>query len=239
MIDVKYATKYYKEHVALEKVYLSAQPGDVVGILGENGAGKSTLLRAIANLISLDAGEIWVDGKPVTAQTYHQLSYITEEGSFFPYLTPREHEDFYRVHFPQFDAVRYYKLLEFFKVNPDKKPMTFSKGEKAKFEVVCGFSKGAKYILMDEPFLGKDLFTRRDFLKLMIAGMEEDQIILIATHFIEEIENFLTKATLLKSGRVLQTIQMEELREQGQTLVERMKTVAGYRENRVFDVFDD
>jgi len=238
LIEVKFATKYYKEHVGLEKVYMTARPGDVVGILGENGAGKTTLLKAVAGLLALDTGEVWIDRKQVLPGTYPGLSYITEEGSFFPFLTPLEHEEFFAAHFPKFDAVRYHKLMDFFGINKKKRLSGFSKGEQLKFEVVCGFSKGAKYILMDEPFLGKDIFTRRDFLKLMISEMGEDEILLIATHFIEEIENFLNQAVILKHGRVLETLDMEALREQGQSLFERMKKIAGYRENRVLDVFE-
>jgi ABC-2 type transport system ATP-binding protein len=92
---------------------------------------------------------------------------------------------------------------------------------------------------MDEPFLGKDIFTRRDFLKLMIASMEEDEAVMIATHLIDEIENVLTRAVILKDGRVKEDISMEKLRESGNTLLDVMKSVCGYREDRVLNMLED
>lgn len=55
------------------------------------------------------------------------------------------------------------KLLEYFELPKRKKARTFSTGQKAKLEISIGFSKGCRYLLLDEPFLGNDVFTRRDF----------------------------------------------------------------------------
>jgi ABC-2 type transport system ATP-binding protein len=238
MIEVKEVEKYYKRHLGLGKVSLTVKPGEVVGIVGENGSGKSTLLKVIAGLIPLNRGEVLVDGKPVTAETYNKLSYITEEGSYFPNLTALDHEEFLTANFKNFDKVRFNKLLQYFNIEKDRKLSSLSKGQRAKFEVVCGFSKGAKYILMDEPFLGNDLITRRDFLKLMIATMREDDIIIIATHFIDEIENFLTRTVILKSGYVKKEVYMEDLKEGGYSLSALMEDIYGYREKGVLELLE-
>ncbi|MDP4090104.1 MAG: ABC transporter ATP-binding protein [Bacillota bacterium] len=236
MIEVINATKYFGSRMAFEKINFTAAPGEVVGILGENGAGKTTLLKAIAKLNTLNAGEILVDGRPVTEETYEKLSFITEEGSFFPHLTVEEHEEFFCMQIGSFNKARFNKLIDYFKISRNKKLGTFSKGQKAKFEVACGFSRGAKYILMDEPFLGNDIFTRRDFLKLMIGSMMEDEIIIIATHFIEEIENFLSKAVILNQGNLMNVVDTEKLREEGRTLFDVMKELLNYKENKVLDI---
>lgn len=227
MIEVKEVKKYYKRHLGLGKVSLTAKPGEVVAILGENGSGKSTLLKAIAGLIPLDSGEVLVDGKPVTSETFNKLSYITEEGSYFHHMTASDHEEFFMTNFKYFDKVRFNKLLQYFKIEKNRKLSSLSKGQRAKFEVVCGFSKGARYILMDEPFLGNDIITRRDFLKFMIGTMREEDIIIIATHLIDEIENFLTKAVILKSGYVKEEVYMEDLKERGLSLSNLMENIYG------------
>ena len=71
---------------------------------------------------------------------------------------------------------------------------------------------------MDEPFAGKDLFTRKDFLKLLAAGLKTEETILISTHEVEEIENFLDRALVLRFGRIEGDFLLEELREKGETL---------------------
>lgn len=237
MLCVDFATKYYGNCTALEKVYLKVGPGEIVGVLGDNGAGKTTLLKAIMNLVELNSGEITVDGKPVSGETYSKLSFITEEGSCFRELSAYEHDYFYRNMLDRFDSQRFYKLIDFFNLDPRKKVYTMSRGERAKLEMAIGFSKGAKYILMDEPFMGKDVFTRRDFLKLMIANLRDDESIIVTTHLIDEIQNILSRAVILKTGRKVCDITMSGLEEQGRSLYDLMKEIKDYKENRMDDTF--
>ncbi|TYQ17761.1 UNVERIFIED_CONTAM: ABC-2 type transport system ATP-binding protein [Acetivibrio alkalicellulosi] len=238
MIYFKTVMKTYKKNSMRIYFNLEIKPGEVVGIIGENGSGKSTLMKIGANLINYDKGCVFIDGEPFTEKAYEKLSFISEQGSYFPFLTSKDHEEFFQVNFENFDKSLYNKLLDYFDIPKNKKISTFSKGQKAKFEVVCGYSKKAKYILMDEPFLGTDVRTRSDFLKLMIGSMNNDDIIVIATHFTDEIENFLTRAILMKDGDIIKDIDIEKLREDGGTLVEELKKASDYKED-ILDIIEN
>ncbi len=237
MLKVDIVTKYYKEHIGIEKLDLEVQPGEIVGILGANGSGKTTLFKAIMNLIDINIGDVTIDGEPVCGDVYNKLAYITEEGSYFNELTPNEHGDFFVNLFDGFDIERFNKLLNFFELPIDKKTKALSKGQRSKLEIAIGFSKSAKYILMDEPFMGKDIFTRRDFMKLMIASLREDESIIIATHLIDEIQNLLTRVVVLENGRKKYDFKIEELEKQEISLLEFMKKNQNYREDRVSKIF--
>ncbi|MCL2604991.1 MAG: ABC transporter ATP-binding protein [Defluviitaleaceae bacterium] len=235
MLSVQGIWKYYGSRVALRNVTLTLKRGEVVGLFGANGAGKSTLLKTVMGLLNLSNGWVTLDDSPIKGNTYGKIAFITEEGSFFPDMTPRDHGEFYAAMLPRFNAARYGKLLEFFALEPDKKARTLSKGQRAKLEIAVGMSRGADYILMDEPFLGKDLFTRRDFLKLMISIIQPHEAVLIATHQIEEIEMFITRAVVLHEGVVVGDILMDALGERGEGLVEFIKKACGYKEPNAAD----
>ncbi|GIP32660.1 ATP-binding cassette domain-containing protein [Paenibacillus sp. J2TS4] len=238
MIELKFVTKKYAGgHYGMYWENLTIPGGEIVGILGENGSGKTTMLKAIMGIGDLQNGEIRIDGRPVTEQ-YENMAFITEEGSFLPDRTPYEYADFLEDFFPNFDRKRYDKLLKFFKLERHVAIKKFSKGEKSKLEICAGFSKGAKYILMDEPFLGKDMFTRRDFLKLMVSSLKGDETILITTHIIDEIENVLDRAVILRYGRVKADLYIDDLREQGRSLADVMAEISGYEENKYKEIFE-
>jgi ABC-2 type transport system ATP-binding protein len=238
LIAIRNIYKYYKETIGLHKIYLDINEGEVVGILGANGAGKTTMLKAICNLLNVGGGEVLIDGDKVVGKVYNKISYISEEGTFFPYMTPEEHLVFYEMYFENFNRERFNKLINYFKLDGTKKLSQFSKGEKSKFEVVCGFCKGAKYILMDEPFLGNDVFTRKDFFKLMISSLKSDETLVLATHLVEEIDNLLDRAIILEEGRIKEIINMEELKEKGMNLTDVIRSLTNYDENKILNLID-
>ncbi|WP_129724192.1 ABC transporter ATP-binding protein [Xylanivirga thermophila] len=236
MIQLKHIRKTYgNQGIGLNDESLIINNGEIVGVLGENGSGKTTLLKTIMGLCEVQAGEVLVDGRSVSEQ-YEKMAFITEEGSYFPYMTPYEYGIFLSDFIPAFDMERYIRLIKFFELEPYRKIKTFSKGQKSKLEVSAGFSKGAKYILMDEPFLGKDMFTRKDFLKLMITSLKSDETILIATHLIDEVENFLDRAIILRYGRIKADFYIDDIREEGENLASIMMDITGYKEDRFKEI---
>ena len=210
--------------------------GQVVGLLGENGAGKSTMLRAMAGLTDLTGGKILFDGMPVSKQ-YGQLAFITGEGSYPPAMTPKEYGGFLARFFETFSMQRYRRLIEFFDLDENQIISKMSTGQKVKLEVAAGISKRAKYLLMDEPFLGKDMFTRRDFLKLMAGSLRGEETILLTTHHVEEIEPFIDRAIVLHKGHVAADVLMDDLRQQGSTLTELLAQASGYDPEKYQKIF--
>ncbi|MFB9275412.1 ABC transporter ATP-binding protein [Cohnella cellulosilytica] len=225
MIELKYVDKRYPTSNALLYVNgLKIPKGEIVGILGENGSGKTTLLKAIMGIGELQNGEITIEGEPVVRQ-YARMAFITEEGSFLPNKTPLEYAAFLSGFFPRFDQAYFQQLLERFELPARRKIRTFSKGQKMKLEMSAGLAKRPDYLLLDEPFVGKDVFSRRDSLKLMMSGLRGDETVLITTHLIDEIENVIDRAIVLHKGLIRADFLIDDLREEGKSLTDAMQEV--------------
>lgn len=82
------------------------------------------------------------------------------------------------------------------------------------------------------------VFVRRDFLKLMISSLKQDETILITTHQIDEIEQVIDRAVILHHGRIKADCYIDEIREQGKSLAELMAEAAGYQEDNFTKVLD-
>lgn len=211
--------KYRTSPFSLYVHELTFHDGEIVGILGANGSGKTSLLKAIVGLGELAGGYVRIDGKP-PAERYDQIAFITEEGSYRREMTPLEYGSFLADYFPRFDMTTYKRMLDNYDLLPNEKIRTMSRGQKSKLEIAAGLAKRAKYIVMDEPFLGKDPFSRRDTLKTLVSELEGDEVILLSTHYIDEIEHIIDRAIILLEGTVKDDIYMDDLRTEGKTLTE-------------------
>ncbi len=233
MIELVNVCKYYKNNAALQDIDIKFNRGEIVGIFGKNGAGKSTLLKSIAGLVKLNKGYINLDGEKIKSKAFEKLSYITEECSLFEKLNAYEHYEFFADFFPKFDKEKYFNLLKFFEIPENKKVGQFSKGQRAKLEIAAGISKNTDFILMDEPFLGKDPFTRRNFIKIMISYFEPNNCILIATHDISDVENFISRVLILDNGKIAADVSMDEINESNKNLLGFISETCGYNENSI------
>lgn len=206
---------------------LSINAGEIVGVLGLNGAGKTTLLKAIAGLGEFQEGEILWRGRRIPEQ-YGEIAFISEEGSCPSRMNAAEYGGFLAAFYDRFDRERYERLLAFFELDDTVKFGKLSRGQRSRLEICAGFSKGAKLILMDEPFLGKDVFARRDFLKLMVTSLREDETFLITTHLVDEIEHVIDRAILIHEGSIKADVYMEDLQDEGIKLEALLADVIGY-----------
>ena len=237
MLEISHVKKSYGVHPALWDVSFSIGPGEVAGLFGENGAGKTTLMKSILGLVRYK-GQVRLDGEPITRANIHRLSFATCEHSFFPGLTPAGHRDFYRDHFPRWREKRFQALMEFFQLPMGKVPRKLSTGQKNQFEVVLALCQGADYILMDEPFAGNDVFNREDFYKVLLGLLEPTETVLLSTHLIEEVSPAISRAVLLRQGRLAGDVTTQELEERGETLMDYVKSAYGYQADRVLRALD-
>ena len=238
MLEIKNLTKTYGGKTALKDVNITFPRGEIVGLFGENGAGKTTLMKSVLGFHSY-LGEITLDGAPINTKNIAKISFATSEHSFFPNLTPSAHRDFYKEHFPTFSDKRFKGLMEFFELPMHKALRHFSMGQKNQFEVILALCQGANYILMDEPFAGNDVFNREDFYKVLLGILEPHETVILSTHLIEEVSDFIGRAVLIRHGKVVGDVTTSELEENGNTLMGYIKETYNYRSDRVSKALDD
>ncbi len=232
MIEIKNLTKKYGAKTALEDVNLTIPQGQIIGLFGENGAGKTSLMKCILGYIR-HKGEITLDGEKITHKNIARISFATAENSLFPTLSPDAHRDFYKEHFDKFSDKRYDGLMNFFKLPRNKAVKHFSKGQKDQFEVILSLCQGADYIFMDEPFTGNDIFNREDFYKVLLGILEPHETVMLSTHLIDEVSGFISRAVLIKGGKIVADFEVDTLEDEGKTLVEFIKESYSYQSDRV------
>lgn len=235
MIEIKNINKKYSNKEVLNNISLQIPSGQILGVFGENGVGKTTLMKCILGLIPY-TGQVLIDGETRSIDNISKLSFATCEHSFFPSVTPKGHMEFYKMMFKDFREARFLSLMEFFNLPMNKKLGSFSVGQQNQFEVIMALSQGAKYIFMDEPFSGNDIFNREDFYKVLLGILEPEETIIMATHLISEVQNYIDRSIIIKDGRILAEVTSDQLDDMGMTLLDYIKSKSGYQADRVAKV---
>ena len=226
MIEVKNVKKRYRKVKALDDVSFSIGEGKITCILGINGVGKSTILKSIAGLVKPNSGEILIDGEKISQKTYNKLAFVPDIDIHFNHLNIKETFEFMKVFYKNWDDKRAYEMLEMFSLTDDQMISKLSKGNKARVKIIIGFAQRAKYILLDEPFSGIDIFKREEFIKAILTFMEDDESIIITTHEIDEIEQIVDDVIIINNGKVANIFNAEEMRlNEGKSIVDKMREV--------------
>lgn len=226
MIEVKNVKKRYRKVKALDDVSFNIEEGKITCILGVNGVGKSTILKSIAGLIKPNSGQILIDGEKVSQKTYNKLAFVPDIDIHFNHLNIKETFEFMKVFYKNWDAKRAYEMLEMFSLTDDQMISKLSKGNKARVKIIIGFAQRAKYILLDEPFSGIDIFKREEFIKAILTFMEDNESIVITTHEVNEIEQIVDDVIIINNGKVANIFNAEEMRlNEGKSIVDKMREV--------------
>ncbi|MCM1268315.1 MAG: ABC transporter ATP-binding protein [Bacteroidales bacterium] len=215
MIEIHNLTKRFDEIKAVDEVSVDIREKTVFGLIGTNGAGKSTVLRMIAGVIKPDEGTVAVDNLPVydNVEAKKKLFFIADEPYFFANANAKTMERYYSGVYEDFDRGEFYRYLEKFDLDRDRKIGTFSKGMKKQMALLLGICAHTKYILCDETFDGLDPVMRQGIKSIFAKEMEERGLTpVIASHNLRELEDICDHVGLLHKGGVLLSKDLEDMK---------------------------
>lgn len=220
--------KRYGQTEALQNINFTFEKGRIYGLLGPNGSGKSTTLKLMTGLVFPDQGTVTVNDEPVTRKTCIDVAYLTELDMFYDTFSVRETVEYVASQFSNFNMEKAIMLLNELKLDSTSKVRSLSKGNRGRLKLVTTLSRDAEVILLDEPFSGLDPMVRDAIVRSLLKYVDyEHQIIVIATHEINEIEPLLDEAIAIFNGVIVGHENVEALREeQGKSVLQWYKELA-------------
>lgn len=182
-------TKYRLK--ALGGVNLTVEDGDFVCIVGPSGCGKSTFLRIVAGLDKPDAGQILLDGKPVSGTGPERIM-VFQEGALFPWLKVIDNVEFglKMAGIPPNErsmiSKRYLDMMQLTDF-ADSYTYQLSTGMKQRVAIARALVMDPDVLLMDEPFAALDAQTRDLLLvEMQLIWQKTKKTILFVTHNVSE-----------------------------------------------------
>ena len=212
ILEAKNISKSFGNVKALEDVNFYLQKGKIHGLLGENGAGKSSLMNILSGIYQPEKGSIYINDTkqksldPESASELgigmvHQEFRLIESFSIQDNLTLSK-ANIYQDNFKE----AYDKYSEIFSlsVNPEKKIVQLSVGEKQKIEIMKLIFKNSNIMLLDEPTA---VLTPQETDQLRISlerlSDEDEKTIVLISHKLREIRDFTEKVFVMKNGKMV------------------------------------
>lgn len=214
-ISVRSLTKNYGGGKGIFDISLSIRQGEVYGFLGPNGAGKSTTIRHLMGFCRPDSGRAEILG----IECFRGQKAIQPHVGYLPG----------EITLPDdMTGTRYLKLIgkmrkmkEFgyaqelarrFSINPDLLIKRMSKGMKQKVAIISTFMHDPDILLLDEPTSGLDPLMQNRFVELVEEEKNKGKTIFLSSHIFEEVEKTCDRVGILRGGKLIRDITIDELR---------------------------
>jgi ABC-type multidrug transport system ATPase subunit len=201
-------SRHFGRRRAVSHVSLTARAGEVVGLLGPNGAGKSTLLGMLATLVAPSQGDVrygQYGGRPSSPPLRRRIGMLAHELHLYPELSARQNLRFFaRLYGIQEEAPVDTALLSAGLADrADDDVAGFSRGMRQRLALERTLLHCPRLVLLDEPFTGLDDRA----VGIVAARIRElaarGAIVFLATHDLDVAEGLVTRATILRDGRLI------------------------------------
>lgn len=213
-VDVKNVVKKYGSKTVLDDISFMIKPGTIVGLASPNGSGKTTIIKLIADFLTLDGGEITVDGKKAGPETKAIISYLPDHDLFGSEDKVSTAVKFYNDYHKDFDAEKCEKYLKTFKIDENAKIGSLSKGMREILMLILTLSRDAKLYLLDEPLANVDPVNREAIVTTILKEFKEDASVIISTHILNDVETILDEVIMIKDNKLFCHKSVEEIREE-------------------------
>lgn len=215
MIKINDVTKRYEKKTAVSNVSLQIDKGQIHGLIGENSAGKTTLIKCIVGIYTPDEGSITLDGKDVydNVDAKKRIAYVGDYAQFVPFYTVSAVLKMYARFYDSFSIDKFNKYNEIYKIPLKSVANNLSKGQKMRLNIMLEMSKGAEYIIMDEPASGLDPIAKTQFFDMLIREVEVNGTgIFISSHNLQSLEKICDVVTVMHQGEIESNVAVNELK---------------------------
>lgn len=198
---------------ALNGVDLEIAEGAYVGIVGQNGSGKTTLVKHLNGLLQPAAGRVWVYGRETTQATVGELArtvgYVFQNPDHQIFCATTREEirfgprnlgvDVAEVEARTEDALRAFGLEPY----ADLPPAVLGYGLRRKVSVAAVYAMRPRILILDEPTTGLDWRSARELMALIAALHAQGHTILLITHDMRLVAEYIPETLIMHEGRVL------------------------------------
>lgn len=215
ILEIKNVSKYFGKKKIIDGISLEVKEGEIYGFLGPNGAGKTTTIKMALGLLSIDEGNILINGFDVKKQFESAMQYIggiVENPDMYGYMSGWDNLKLY-ARIRNVSKKRMEEVVELVGLTERiyDKVSKYSLGMKQRLGLCLTLLHSPKVLILDEPTNGLDpagIRQLRDILKKI--SHQEKVAVFISSHLLSEMELMCDKVAVVDKGKLLKIETIQE-----------------------------
>ena len=222
LLQAEGVTKSFPGVKALSGMRLDLRKGEVLALVGENGAGKSTLMKLLTGIYSMEEGQFWLEGQPLTVKNPKEaqergLAIIHQEFNLMPDLTVAQNifigpEPLSGGFFtkPKVLEAQARELIDRLglPLDPSAKVHSLTVAKQQMVEIAKALSYNARVLIMDEPTAAlndAEVETLHDLIRRFITPQTG---VVYISHRMPELKRIADRVTVIRDGEYIDTLDM-------------------------------
>jgi ABC-2 type transport system ATP-binding protein len=220
VLEIDGLSKRYGEVVALRDLSFEVRAGELFGFVGRNGAGKTTTMRIVLGVLAADAGEVRVDGTPLTFDRRRRIGYMPEARGLYPKMHVAEQLAYLGELHGMTDAdakASATRWLERFGLDErrDDELQSLSLGNQQRIQLAAALVFSPDVLVLDEPFAGLDPLAVDVMGAVLRERAEAGVPVIFSSHELELVERLCDRVGIIDHGRMVACGTVDELRAGG------------------------
>ncbi len=222
MIEIKNVSKsYVKNKKSVDSLNLEIKNGEIFGFLGPNGAGKTTTIKMITGILSIDEGNIIIDGESIIENpedAKRNFGFVPDNPDMFLKLKGIEYLNFLADIYQISEDERKEKIENLAKnfniyENLNERIQSYSHGMRQKIIVIGALLHNPKNLILDEPLTGLDPKSAHDLKKMLRNHTEQGNTVFFSTHVLEVAEKLCDRIGIINKGKLIFVGTYEEMKQ--------------------------
>jgi len=218
-------TRYYGSMIALNRLDLSVNRGDLFGFIGSNGAGKTTTLRILATFLAPSAGTAKILGHDVVQDAdavRHNIGYMPDFFGVYKDMEVTEYLDFFGACYKIPSAQRertVNDVLELVGLTEKKGAIigALSRGMQQRLGLARVLIHDPQVLLLDEPASGLDPRARIEMMAILQELQKMGKTIIISSHILSELQTLCNRVAIIEKGQLIYSGAVQGVRDQMST----------------------
>lgn len=209
-IEINDLTKRYGDFVALDRLTLSVECGQILGLIGPNGAGKTTTIKILVGLAKPTLGTAFISGTDCVKEARRikrLVGYMPDRFGAYDNMRVHEYLDFFGAAFGIRRRERRRRVEEVLETTAatymrDRYVESLSHGMQQRIGIARTLLHDPRVLIFDEPANGLDPQARVEMRELLLKLADLGKTLIVTSHILPELSRICQQVAILSGGKL-------------------------------------